>query len=260
MTISSFFSGFKNVSLWWRLAWADMNQIYRRSIIGIFWIALSFVMFIGVKIFIFSAVLKDIDMAMYSLWVIVGYGIWQFITQSVTDACTVFTSSRSWILGTQLSYGTFVAQNITRHMISLFLISLVILAGVLIQRYDTAQNWYLLTIIPAVFVLIINSMWVHIVFGVVATRFRDFMHLVRAIMHVMFFLTPILYLPKDIGPKAVVLNYNPFTHYLAIVREPIVNGRVDELAWTVVLCITVLGWIAAIFLIKTKMRNVVFWI
>jgi len=258
MTISSFFSGFKNTSLWWRLAWADMNQIYRRSIIGIFWIALSFVMFIGVKIFIFSAVLKNIDMAMYSLWVIVGYGIWQFIVNSVTDACTVFVSARSWILGTRLSYGTFVAQNITRHLISLALIGLVILNAVLILRYE--QCWVTLTIIPAVLVLIINSIWVHVVFGVIATRFRDFMHLVRSIMHVMFFLTPILYLPKDIGPKAVVLNYNPFTHYLAIVREPIVNGRIDELAWTVVISITIVGWVAALVLLKTKMRNVVFWI
>ena len=79
-------------------------------------------------------------------------------------------------------------------------------------------------------------------------------------MHVMFFLTPILYLPKSIGPKAAILNYNPFTHYLAIVREPIVNGRIDQLAWTVVICITIAGWIAALVLLKTKMRNVVFWI
>lgn len=258
MEISSFFSGFKNRSLWWRLAWADMNQIYRRSIIGIFWIALSFVMFIGVKIFIFSAVLKNIDMAMYSLWVIVGYGIWQFIVHSVTDACSVFTSARSWILGTKLSYGTFVAQNVTRHLISLSLIALIILGAVLILRYK--QSWVALSIIPAVFMLIINSIWVHIVLGIVATRFRDVLHLVRAIMHVMFFLTPILYLPKSIGPKAAILNYNPFTHYLAIVREPIVNGRIDQLAWTVVISITILGWIAALVLLKTKVRNVVFWI
>lgn len=237
-----------------------MNQIYRRSVLGIFWIAISFIMFIGVKIFIFSSVMDETDMAMYSLWVIVGYGIWMFITHSVTDACLVFVSARSWILGTQLSYGTFVAQNVMRHLITLFLISLVMVAGVLVQNYVTAYNWYLLTIIPALFFLILNSIWVHIVFGVVAARFRDFMHMIRAIMHVMFFLTPILYLPKQIGAKAAVLNYNPFTHFIAIVREPIVNGRVDELAWTVVICITIVGWAAALYLVKTKMRNVVFWI
>lgn len=259
MEISSFFSGFKNVSLWWRLTWADMNQIYRRSIIGIFWIIISFIMFIGVKIFIFGSMMDD-DPSMYALWVICGYAVWMFLTHSITDACLVFVSSRSWILGTQLSYGTFVAQNVMRHLITLFLISFVVVGAVFLFRYEIAKNWYLLTIIPAIFVLILNSIWVHIVFGVIATRFRDFMHLVRAIMHVMFFLTPILYMPKQIGVKAAVLNYNPFTHFIAIVREPIVNGSVSELAWTVVLCITVVGWIAALFLVKTKMRNVVFWI
>lgn len=260
MEFSEFFSGFKNRALWWRLAWADMNQIYRRSLLGIFWIAVSFIMFVGVKIFIFSSVMGEMNLAYYSLWVIIGYGVWMFITNSVTDACTVFITARSWILGTQLSYGTFVAQNIARHMIMFFLISLVMTAGVIIQNYSTAYNWYLLTIIPAILVLILNSIWVHIVFGVLATRFRDFLHLIRAIMQVMFFLTPILYMPSQIGPKAAILNYNPFTHFLAIIREPIVHGTISQLSWTVVICITVVGWIAALYLVKTKVRNVVFWI
>ncbi len=258
MSISSFFEGFKNVSLWWRLAWADMNQIYRRSLIGIFWISLSFVMFVGVKIFIFSAVMGDVDIRVYSLWVIIGYGVWQFITSSVTDACTVFINARSWILGTKLSYGTFVAQNITRHMIGLFLISLISLGAIFLYKYE--QSWITLSIIPAIFVLMLNSVWVHIVFGIISTRFRDFMHLVRSIMHVMFFVTPILYMPSQIGPRAAILNYNPFTHYLAIIREPIVNGRISELSWTVVICITIAGWVAALALLRTKLRNVVFWI
>ena len=258
MGIRSFFSGFKNVSLWWRLAWTDMNQIYRRSLIGIFWICLSFTMFVGVKIFIFSAVMGDVDIRVFSLWVIVGYSIWQFITSSVNDACRVFISARSWILGTRLSYGTFVAQNIARHMIALFLMSLISLAAIFIYKYE--QSWVTLSIIPAIFVLILNSIWVHIVFGIISTRFRDFMHLVRSIMHVMFFLTPILYMPSQIGPKAAILNYNPFTHFLAIVREPIVNGRISELGWTVVIGITIAGWAAALVLLRTKLRNVVFWI
>jgi len=49
MSQTGFFKGFLNAPLWWRLAWADMGQIYRRSIIGVFWISLSFIMFVGVK-------------------------------------------------------------------------------------------------------------------------------------------------------------------------------------------------------------------
>lgn len=258
MGISSFFEGFKNVSLWWRLAWADMNTIYRRSLIGIAWISLSFIMFVGVKIFIFSAVMGDVDIKIYSLWVIIGYGVWQFLSSSVNDACTVFINARSWILGTKLSFGTFVAQNITRHMIGLFLISLVSIAAIFIYKHP--QSWVTWSVIPAFIFLVLNSIWVHAVFGIVSSRFRDFMHLVRSIMQVMFFVTPILYMPSQIGSKAAILDYNPFTHYLAIVREPIVNGRIPELSWIVVIGITIVGWLAALFLLRTKLRNVVFWI
>lgn len=258
MEISSFFSGFKNVSLWWRLAWADMNQVYRRSLLGVFWISVSFVMFIGVKIFIFSSVLGDIDMRMYTLWVTIGYAVWQFILHSINDACTVFVKSKSWIMGTKLSLGTFVAQNIMRHLIGLFMVSLISLAAIIFLGYE--QCWVTWTIIPGFFFLILNSIWVHIVLGIVSSRFRDVLHMVKAIMHVMFFLTPILYLPNQLGPKAFIMDYNPFTHFLAIIREPIVLGRISELAWQVVIAITIGGWILALYLLKTRSRNIVFWI
>lgn len=258
MEISSFFSGFKNVSLWWRLAWADMNQLYRRSLLGIFWISLSFVMFIGVKIYIFGEMLGGIDMRMYTLWVTIGYAVWQFVTHAVNDACSVFVKSKSWILGTKLSLGTFVAQSITRHLIGLVMVSIICLMAIVYLKYE--QSWKTWTIIPGFLFLIINSIWVHIVLGILSTRFRDLLHMVRAIMHVMFFLTPILYLPKQLGPKAYIMNYNPFTHFLAIVREPIVNGEISELAWQVVICITIGGWLLALYLLKTRSRNLVFWI
>ncbi|NNE57205.1 MAG: ABC transporter permease [Hellea sp.] len=257
MGLTSFFSGFANRPLWWRLAWADMNQIYRRSLIGIFWISISFVMFIGVKIYIFGSFLGD-ELRMYSLWVTIGYAVWTFITHSITDGCTVFVSSRSWILGTNLSLGTFVAQNVMRHLIGFFMVIIISVILLIYLRYE--QGWITLTIIPGFFFLILNSIWVHIVLGILCARFRDLLHLVRAIMHVMFFLTPILYLPKQLGPKAVIMNYNPFTHYLAIIREPIVNGRISELAWQVVIAITIAGWLLAIYLIKTRYRNIAFWI
>lgn len=259
MEISSFFSGFKNAPLWWRLAWADLNQLYRRSLLGIFWISVSFVMFIGVKLFIFGQVLGEgIDMRMYALWVTIGYAVWQFIMHSVNDACTVFVKSKSWILGTNLSLGTFVAQNITRHLISLLMVSLISLAAIIYLQYK--QGWVTWTIIPGFLFLILNSIWVHIVLGILSTRFRDVIHMVKAIMHVMFFLTPILYLPRMLGPKAFIMDYNPFTHFLAIVREPIVNGRISELAWQVVIAITIGGWLLALYLLKTRSRNLVFWI
>lgn len=257
MELRAFFSGIANVPLWWRLAWADMNQIYRRSLVGIFWISISFLMFVGVKIFIFGAI-SQMDMTYYSLWVIIGYAVWNFLNASVTDSCTVFIGSRSWILGTNMSLGTFVAQSIMRHIISLFFVGLISIAAVFFYSWE--QSLVTFTVLIGLIFLIINSMWVHIVLGALCARHRDILHLVQAVMHVMFFLTPILYIPKQLGPKAAVLNYNPFTHYLAIVREPVVNGIIPQLSWTVVICITIVGWIAALYTLKYKTRNIAFWI
>jgi len=257
MEIKKFFRGFADVSLWWRMAWSDMNVIYRRSFLGIFWISLSFMLFIGVKIFIFGTFMTE-DITLYALWVTIGYAVWTFMNHAIMDGCMVFVKARSWILATRLSLGTFVAQNITRHLIDLFMVSLISFFAIIYLQYE--QSLVTLTVIPAIIVLIINSMWVHIVLGFLSARFRDLMHLVRAIMHVMFFVTPIIFMPENLGPKAVIMNYNPFTHYIAIVREPIVHGRISELAWIVVGCFTVAGWLAALWMIRRGARTLAFWI
>jgi len=79
-------------------------------------------------------------------------------------------------------------------------------------------------------------------------------------MRVMFFLTPILYMPEQMGDKAYLLNYNPFTHFVALIRDPIVLGSFPYLAWIVVVAITIIGWISALTVFHIWGRRVPFWV
>ena len=99
-----------------------------------------------------------------------------------------------------------------------------------------------------------------IVVGILCTRFRDAAHLVQSIMNVALFLTPILYFPSQVGSKAFILNWNPFTHYIAIIRDPIIYGTQPILSWTVVVSMTIIGWILAIILLHIFRKRVVFWV
>lgn len=54
--------------------------------------------------------------------------------------------------------------------------------------------------------------------------------------------------------------YNPLTHYIAIVRDPIVSGVFPVLAWQIVGLITIFGWGLALYTLSKHGRRVAFWV
>lgn len=255
--VRDFFSGFARVELWWRLAWAEINQIYRRTFIGIAWIMISFMMFIAVKIFVFGAIVKA-EPGVFELWVTIGFWVWLYISGSVIDGCNVLIRAKPWILGKQISLGVFIAENSARHFISFALSSIVVI--VLFLVYKVPLQPASVTAMGGLIMLQLNNMWVQMFFGILCLRHRDIIHFIGAIMRVMFFLTPILYMPDQLGKRAVFLDFNPFTHYLAIVRDPLLLGTIPVKSWIIVCCITVAGWFAGLLLVKYRSRTVPFWV
>ena len=70
-------------------------------------------------------------------------------------------------------------------------------------------------------------------------------------MRMAFFATPILWKTKDIGfLGSYILQLNPFTYYLAIVRDPLLLGSVDPRVWIVTFTMTVSLIIVSVILLS----------
>jgi len=255
--LRNLWTGLLRAGLWIRLAFVDIQTIYRRSLFGLAWIAFSFGLFIFVKILIFGGI-SSVDTAFFALWVTVGYWVWTFLASGVIDGCNTFIVARGWILGTNLPLSVYIYQTLVRTVVK-FAFALPVVVGVMLYfGYYPKLEW--LWVIPGLLALVLNSIWVNMFFGSVAVRHRDLTHLMTAIMQVTFFLTPILYVPSQFGKRAVLFQYNPFTHYIAIVREPLINAEVPIFAWKVVGLITVIGWIGALIAYQRRGRAIPFWV
>ena len=235
--------GLKRHILWRKLAVTDIQQVYRRSLLGMAWIAFSFALFVGVKILIFGAI-APVDPGEFAIWLTVGFWIWMYIQASVIDGCITFINARPWIIGTNTPLSVYVYQTSTRVLINTLFSLPIVMAVLLFYKWPLTVN--ALWVIPGFLALIANGLWVQILFGSICAQYRDVYHFVGSMMRVMFFLTPILFMPEQLGDKAYLLNYNPFTHYLAIIREPIFSHQLPILSWQVVGSITLLGWILAL--------------
>jgi len=253
----TFLSGLGQTSIWSHLALTDIQALYKRSVIGMAWVGLSFALFIGVKIVVFGSIASG-EADYFALWLTVGFWLWSFIRNMVTDGCRAFLGARGWILSRNLPLSIYVFQSITRASIS-FLFSLPVIILVIIAfKWWPTLDW--LWSLPGLFFLILNGTWSTLLLATLCTRYNDLLHLVVTLMLVLFFLTPILYLPEQLGDKAYLLQYNPFTHYLAIVRDPIMGLGLPLLSWSVVIGLTIFGFIISFVTFQTLGRRVPFYV
>ena len=242
---------------WMALAWHDWRRRYRRSLLGAAWIFVSFGLFIAVKILIFGA-LSSQPQAFFAVWLSTGFLVWTFIQSSIVEGCNTFISVGRWIKGTSLPYLIYVFQSVTRGLIQFAISTLAVV--ILLMVYPPVGFWSVLTTFASIPVLLINSIWVQLLLGVLCAQHRDIVHLAQTLIRLLFFLTPILWVPSAFGRFGVYAMYNPMTHYIAIFREPLVSGTIPVTSWIVVGVCTLAGVIASIWLFAVNRRRLVFWL
>ena len=215
------------------------------------WIPLSLLIFLLVKILVFGF-FAPVSLSYFAVWVGVGFWVWRYISNTIMEGANLFVKSRSWILGTNLPLSLFVFQSLTRTIIHFAFGFIAVLFVFVWAQVRIQFEWFYSLL--GLFGLLLNLAWMQILLALICSRFRDFIHLTATIMQVMFFLTPILFVPEQLGSYAYLLNFNPFTHYIAIIRDPIVTGTFPLLSWAVVIGVGLIGWVTSLIAL-TKLRE-----
>lgn len=209
--------------LCYELALEDLRDRYRRTVFGLMWICLSFLLFILVKNVVFST-LSDRDPAYFFTYMTVGFAIWTFMQSVLTEGSNCYNLSRFWILGTNLPYFLYISRYIYRAIIEFLLVLATALAACLvIGRIELAGLVWLL---PVLAFYALTAVGAIMLLAPLAVLFPDVVHAVRSVMRVMFFATPIIWVPVEGTVLETVALYNPFTHYIALLRGPLLGEPV----------------------------------
>jgi lipopolysaccharide transport system permease protein len=114
--------------------------------------------------------------------------------------------------------------------------------------------------IPALPVWIIDALALSLLLGGICARFRDIMPIVASVMQIAFFMSPVIWKPSQLGPRAVWLPLNPFYDMLEIVRAPLLGETAPLLVWVAaVLYSILLCGLAWLFFLRARGR-ISFWI
>jgi ABC-type polysaccharide/polyol phosphate export permease len=206
---------------------------------------------------LYGALLK-MNLQVYVPFLALGLLVWGYMQGVIIDGCTVFMQSEHFIKQIRLPITTFVFRVVCKNLITLGHTALVYVIVAIV--FQVNPGWNGLLFIPALLLLIANSVWVVLLLGVICTRFRDVPNIVQSLLQVVFFVTPILWTPQLLGRRAYLVDLNPIHHFVELVRSPLLGEVPSALTWEVAGGITV-GGFALTFLMFTRYRNrIAFWL
>ena len=243
--------------LWVALGHEDLLDRYRRTAFGLGWIIVSFALFVGVKVVVFGQ-MAGVTAREFGLFVTIGFGLWSFISAMVLDGCTAFLHARHWILGIALPQPVFLLQVLVRNLI-VFASIVAVIAAVLAWQLETLSPaaW---TVLPALACYVLTSLWLSAVLAPACARYRDLNQLAQIAVRLLFFVTPILWMPGISERLELIAALNPVTHFIEVVRQPLMYGHVPSGSWAWVLAITALGLPAGAVVYASTRDRVVFWV
>ena len=269
--------------LWGHLGWQDIKQRYRRSVIGPLWITISMAVTAAALGGLYSQLFGQ-PIGTFMPYVTVGFMIWYFISACVLEGTETFIANEGLIRFLPAPLMIYVFRTVWRqalffaHNLVVYVVVLAIFFNQLDEPYQMIRpngvlhpglSWTALLAIPAFVVIVANGLWVTLLFGIIATRFRDIPPVVSSFMQLFFTMTPIIWTPDLLrggapgSARAIVeqlAKLNPFYHFIEIFRAPLVGQVQSWTHWAVVGVITVVGWTLALLALRNYRSRVAYWV
>jgi ABC-2 type transport system permease protein len=257
--------GWRQRQLWGHLGWQDIRQRYRRSVLGPVWITISMAV-TAVALGILYSGLFDIELSRFLPHVLVGFIVWAFISGCIAEGSEVFIANEGLIKHLPSPLSVHVYRLVWRQ--SLFFAHNMLVYLVMLLVYPQPLKWTAVYAIAAFAVLAVNGVWVALTVGIVTTRFRDILPITQSVVQLMFFLTPIVWVydelvnspNPEIAERARLAEFNPFLHYVEIIRRPLLGQDQVWRHWVVVLVITVVGWALTMLVLRRYRSRVSYWV
>jgi ABC-type polysaccharide/polyol phosphate export permease len=213
----------------YRLGLQDIELRYKRSLLGPFWISAALVATILALAFVFSGVFRT-NFGTYVAYIGAGLLTWQLILALVNEACGAVAEHTYFLQNIPLPITTIAGRIMFRNAV-VFLHHIVAVCGLLFLfgvQFTPMIVWAL----PGAGLILLIGYFSVMLLGPVCARFRDVPLVISSVMQVLFFLTPIFWMPAESTHHPAVVYANPFYHLIELVRAPLLGRMATELNWT----------------------------
>ncbi len=252
--------GFVKWRVWFMLAYQDIKLRYRRSALGPFWITISMAITVYSMGFLYAH-LFHVQLDQYYPFLVAGMLSWSLISMVVTDFTDGLIVSGGLIKQIKLPYSLHIHRIACRNFIIFFHNILVIIPIMIIYHSSIRLNLYTLMFIPGLLLIYVNCFTYGFIIALFGARFRDMQQLIKNLVQVAFFVTPVMWKPETLGDKYLfLLNLNPFYAFIELIRAPLLGTAPTMLNIAVTFATTILGIVVCAKLLTRCRSRIVYWL
>lgn len=241
------------------LGWQDVRQRYRRSALGPFWLTISMGVMIGTIGLVFGEIFKT-PLTEFLPFLAAGMILWSFISSVVIEGCASFIAADGIIKQLPIPLFVHVMRMIWRNI--LILGHNIVIFPLVLLAVGRPLSWLAVVSIPAFLLVVVNLTWVSLLLSVFCARYRDLPQIVANVLQVLFYLTPIMWMPASLPSRAGIylLKFNPVYHVLSVARAPLLGELPTLSDWLVSLGLAVFGWLVALLVYGRYKRRIAYWL
>jgi ABC-type polysaccharide/polyol phosphate export permease len=255
--INDFVDGARLAPLWLRVGWEQVVARFRRTILGPFWLSANLLAISVALSFVFGGLMGQDYRSNFAL-IISGILSWSLVGALLGEAANVFITSAG-LMHTQKLPLTFHVFLLMHRAFINFLAQLIAFWVVLAALgLASVPAWQF---IPGLAVVLVNSFLLSLIVAIPSTRFRDINQLVQFLIQVLFFLTPIFWVPAQMkGKRRIAFELNPLAHELELIRQPLLGAAPAAENWVYALAFMGVLAVIAFAMMALFRRRVVFWL
>lgn len=249
--------GIYRAPLWLAMGSQEIRQRYRRSRVGAFWITLSMAVSIAALGFLYGTLFRQ-PLDVFLPYLAAGFVVWGLMSGLINDGANAFIQSEGLIKQLAAPLSVYVYREVWGNLL-IFGHNLLVYLVVLVV-FQKVPGWHFFLAVPGVLIILLNGVWAGIVFGLLSARFRDIPQIIASVVQVLFFVTPIIWIPEMLPGRALVLDANPFYHFVEIVRAPMLGSVPSSDSWIFVGVVTVFGWVCALGTYTIYRWRIAYWV
>ena len=239
------------------LAWEDIGQRYKRTLLGPFWIVLSTGIWFSAMGFVMANLFGQAP-EQYLPFMTSGLLVWLLISASIIDSAQALTVAAPLISSFPIPIFTHYLRFVMRNYF-VFLHNVIILVIVFLI-YPPEFNINTWMAIPGLLLNMVILMSLAVFLSLANLRYRDTHLAIASAMQVLPFITPIFWDRGMLKNHHWIADINPLYHMIEIVRLPLLGQIVPTYSWFAT-CGMAAGLFAGACLLFVRYRHrIIYWL
>lgn len=252
-------NGLLRFELWGRIGWLDVKRRYRRTALGPFWTSATLAIY-TVAVGIVGAGLFHQNIREYLPYLSSGMIVWTLISTIIIKSCNALIVGHILFRNVRFEYSILAYALVWRNFI-IFLHNLVIYLAIILILKPSLFDLKMLVVIPGLFIILINGVWIALLCGMLCLRFRDIQPIVQTVISIFMLVTPIFWSADGLSGlrQFIFVQLNPLYRLIDIVRGPLLGTIPTTASYVAALVITAMGWGFAFMIFRRFRTRISYW-